>query len=326
MKAIQVGTASSTSTGRVDGMLRIGWLPEGFPMETPVTIVRGPQDGPVVWMHGCVHGNEYCGAFTIHKFLRELDPARLTGAVVALPALNITAFQKSQRMSPFEGFHGGDLNRCFPGKADGNVTEQMGFHIYKHLKQYATHFIDFHTALTADTRWALFAPPDGDVGKEAEAMARAFGFQHTLPTPLDLLGGSAMITAAKHGIPSLIVEAGGIGSAFSPETVADSADRLRNVLRSLRMLPEPAPDHGPMTFFSNFAWVNTTRGGLFRPAVKCGQRIEMNDVVGRYYDLHGELVEETKSPASGIVLAINNSPVMPGGEILIHIGLDPRAA
>ena len=321
MRTIKVGTVSSTSLGRLDGMLRIGWLPDGLPMETPVTIVRGAEESHVLWMHGCVHGNEYCGTFTIHKFLRDLDPNRLRGAVVALPALNVTAFQKNQRMSPFEGFHGGDLNRCFPGKAEGTLTEQMAFHIYNPLREYATHLIDFHTALTADTRWALFAPPTSEA---AEGMARAFGFQHTLPTPLDILGGSAMITAAKDGIPSLIVEAGGIGPAFAPETVADAAERLRNVLRHLGMLPEPATDHGAMTFFSNFAWVNTTRGGLFRPAVKCGQKIAKGDVVGRYYNLHGELVEERKSPASGIVLAINNGPLMPGGEILVHIGLEPR--
>jgi uncharacterized protein len=321
MRTIEVGNVSSTSLGRLDGMLRIGWLPDGLPMETPVTIVRGAEDGNVVWIHGCVHGNEYCGTFTIHKFLRELDPNHLRGAVVALPALNVTAFQRNQRMSPFEGFHGGDLNRCFPGKAEGTLTEQMAFHIYNPLREYATHLIDFHTALTADTRWALFAPPNSQV---AEAMARAFGFQHTLPAPLDILQGSAMITAAKGGIPSLIVEAGGVGPAFSPETVADAAERLRNVLRHLDMLPEPATNHGAMTFFSNFAWVNTTRGGLFRPAVKCGQRIEKGDVVGRYYSLHGELVEESKAPASGIVLAINNGPLMPGGEILVHIGLEPR--
>ena len=47
-------------------------------------------------------------------------------------------------------------------------------------------------------------------------------------------------------------------------------------------------------------------------------------MVGRYYSLHGEMVEESKSPHAGIVLAINNGPLMPGGEILVHIGLDPR--
>jgi predicted deacylase len=324
MKKIEIGTALSEEPGRADGMLQVGFLPDGSPMEIPVTIVRGPEDGPTVWMHGCVHGNEYCGAFSIHALLRELELKR--GTVIALPVLNITGFQRQQRMSPFEGYNGGDLNRCFPGKRDGSLTEQMAFQIYQHLQKHATHFVDLHTAFTADTRWALYAPPSGDKGSVAQGMARAFGFENTLPTPLDTLVGSALIEAAKQGIPGLIIEAGGIGSAFSPETVADSAERFRNVLRHLEMLPGVAIDHGGLTLFSNFAWVNATRGGLFRPAVKCGSRIAKGELVGRYYDGFGDLVEEAKSPFAGIVLAIAAGPVMPNGEILVHVGLDPQPA
>ena len=98
------------------------------------------------------------------------------------------------------------------------------------------------------------------------------------------------------------------------------------MLRHLGLLPEPVADYGPLTFFSNFAWVNATRGGLFRPAVKCGARVRQGDVVGRYYDVFGDLVEEAKCPFSGIVLAIGGGPVMPAGEILIHVGLDPQPA
>jgi predicted deacylase len=60
--------------------------------------------------------------------------------------------------------------------------------------------------------------------------------------------------------------------------------------------------------------------------VKPGQRISKGDVVGRYFDVHGELIEEAKSPHSGIVLAIFNGPAMPTGEVLVHVGLDPREA
>lgn len=324
MKKIEIGTAVSEAPGRVDGMLEVGSLPDGSPMEIPVIIVRGPEDGPTVWMHGCVHGNEYCGAFSIHALTRDLELQR--GTVIALPVLNITAFQRQQRMSPYEGYNGGDLNRCFPGKRDGTLTEQLAFHVFQHLKRHATHFIDVHTAFTADTRWALFAPPAGDKGEVAQGMARAFGFEHTLPTPMDILGGSAMIEAAKQGIPGLIIEAGGIGPAFSPETVADAAERYRNVLRHLGLLPGTTVDHGGLTLFSNFAWVNATRGGLFRPAVKCGQRIAKGALVGRYYDVFGDVVEETKCPFDGVVLAIGGGPVMPNGEVLIHVGLDPRRA
>lgn len=324
LKKIEIGTACSEAPGRVDGMLQVGQLPDGSPMEIPVIIVRAAEEGPTVWMHGCVHGNEYCGAFSIHALLRDLELRR--GTVIALPVLNITAFQRQQRMSPYEGYNGGDLNRCFPGKSNGTLTEQLAFQVFRHLRQHATHFVDFHTAFTADTRWALYAPPSGARSDVAHGMARAFGFANTLPTPLDTLVGSAMIEAAKEGIPGLIVEAGGIGAAFSPETVADSAERLRNVLRHLGLLPGETVDHGGLTTFSNFAWVNATRGGLFQPAVKCGARVEQGDVVGRYYDAFGDLVEEAKTPHAGIVLAISGGPLMPNGEILVHVGLDPQPA
>jgi len=326
MKKISIGTVTLAEAGVAKGMLQVGYLPEGYPMEIPVIAIRGHEPGPTVWLHGCVHGNEYCGAFIIHRLLRALDPKVLKGTVIALPVLNITGFQRNQRMSPFEGYNGGDLNRCFPGKPDGTLTEQMAYQIFRHLREHADYFVDMHTAFTADTRWALFAPRDGELGGKAEAMARAFGFANTLPTPLDILGGSALIEAAKLGIPGLIVEAGGVGAGFAPETVADAAERLQNVLRRLGMLPGAVKDHGKLTFFSNFAWCNATRGGLFRAAVKTGQRIAKGDIVGRYYDVHGDLVEEAKSPHAGIVLAIAGGPVMPNGEILVHVGLDPRAA
>jgi predicted deacylase len=138
MKRIEIGTAVSDGPGVAKGMLRVGDLPDGLPMEIPVIIVQGAQDGPVLWMHGCVHGNEYCGTFSIHRFIRSLDPATLRGVVVALPVLNITGFQRNQRMSPFEGFNGGDLNRHFPGKHDGGtLTDQMAHHIWQHFSKHA---------------------------------------------------------------------------------------------------------------------------------------------------------------------------------------------
>ena len=109
-----------------------------------------------------------------------------------------------------------------------------------------------------------------------------------------------MMTAARDGIPGLIVEAGGIGPGFTPETVADGAERMRNVARLSACCPAPVRrPRRQLALFSNFAWVNATRGGLFRPAVKCGDRIKKGEVVGRYYDVFGELVEEATGLASG---------------------------
>ena len=47
-------------------------------------------------------------------------------------------------------------------------------------------------------------------------------------------------------------------------------------------------------------------------------------LVGRYIGAHGDIVEEVKSPHACIVLAINPGPAMATGDVLVHIGLDPR--
>jgi predicted deacylase len=326
MDIIEVGTARADGPGRFEGMLRVGALPDGAPVEIPVVIIRGREPGPVLWMHACVHGDEYCGTYNVHAFLRSLDPAEVHGAVVALPILNITAFRAYRRMSPFEGFNNGDMNRCFPGKADGGFTEQMAYAVYRELKRHATHLIDFHTAFTSDTRWALYADVGGEVSQVGRRMAEAFGYENTLPTPKGTLVGSAMMTASADGIPAYIVEAGGGGTAFTPETVEDVAERLRNVARAIGLLKGEVTDYGPLTLFSNFHWANAPRGGLFKPAVSCGDEIREGDVVGTYYDLFGDSVGDVHSPASGIVLAHHPGPIIPQGDVLVHIGLNPKRA
>src|SRR2546422_11312317 len=114
MTTIRIGTAVSERMGISRGYLKVGDMPDGRPMQIPVLLGRGAPPGPTLWLHGCVHGNEACGAFVVHRLFRALDPAALSGTLVALPILNITAFRARQRMNPFDRDAGRDLDRCFP--------------------------------------------------------------------------------------------------------------------------------------------------------------------------------------------------------------------
>jgi uncharacterized protein len=324
METIEVGTARAAGPGRVDGVLRIGTMPDGSPIETPVTILRGAGDGPVVWMHGCVHGNEYCGTYAIHEFVRSLDPASVKGAVIALPALNITAFRMRQRSSPFESFNNTDMNRCFPGNPAGGFTEQMAHVVFQGLKRWATHFVDFHTAYTADTRWALYPDSGGEVSRVSRLMAEAFGYEHTLPTPPQTLYNSALMSAGREGIPGFLVEAGGMNANFSLETVRDVAERLRNIGRAIGLLEGPVTRYDALTTFSDFYWATAPRGGLFRATVRCGETIREGQVIGTYSNVFGEEDGVAEAPRAGVVLAIHTGPIIPQGDVLVHIGLDPR--
>ncbi|MGQ0663385.1 MAG: succinylglutamate desuccinylase/aspartoacylase family protein [Pseudomonadota bacterium] len=320
---VGVGSAIAARGKKAEGWLRIGELPDGRPMETPVVAINGAKPGPTLWIEACIHGDEYAGCFILHEFLRSVDPKKLAGALVLLPALNITAFNAAQRTSPFEIHGTGDLNRGFPGDPAGVPTEQMGHAIFREMTRVADYVIDFHTGGTYETRWALFAKVPGKVGVKSEAMARAFGFDPLLPTPPTTLRSSAFINAAKKGIPAMIVESGGFGSAFDEKLVADGAERLGNVARHLKMLAGAVQDYGKLRYLTDFAWINAPTGGLYRPTVRGGETIRRGEVIGRYFDLYGDPIGEVKSPQDGIVLTANPGPMMTNGDTLIQIGLHP---
>jgi predicted deacylase len=323
-KPLIVGTATAKPGTKSTGWLQLAELPDGQPLQIPVIAVRGAKPGPTLWVEACIHGDEYAGTFIIHEFIRRLNPKAMSGNVVAVPALNITAFQAGKRTSPFEIHGTGDLNRNFPGSADGTLTEQMGHAIFSAITKTADYLIDFHTGYVRETRWLLYANVEGVVGKMSERLARAYGFDVILPAPPTTLGASAFMNAAKRGIPSIIVESGGFGPAFDDRIVADSAERLVNVARMLGIVSGKPAERGKLTYVADFAWVNSRQGGLFRPSVLGGQRIAKGDVIGRFYDLYGELVEEARAPASGIVLTLHPGPMMATGDTLIQIGVNPR--
>jgi predicted deacylase len=327
MRIIEIGSARSEGPGIVRGFLPLAFLLTGEAVEAPIVIARGRQEGPVIWIQACLHGNEYCGTFIVQRFLRELDLDHLVGTVVVVPVVNTPAFRANRRLTPYDGYHGGDLNRLFPGRAGGSMTEQMAHAFWTALSTTSPDYlVDFHTAFTADTGWTLFCPPDGALGEKAAGLARAFGYPHAMPTPPERLRGSALVAAAEAGIPALIAEAGGMGASFTEEVVADGAERLRNVLRQVGILPGAVTDYGPITYVRDFLWLTAIQGGLFRRAVSCGDRVSRGAVLGRSYDAYGTLVDEMRCPEDGIVLAIANLPALPSGEILSLVGVDPRAA
>lgn len=73
---------------------------DGSAFEIPVMIVNGAKPGPNLWVQGCIHGDEYDGAWAVVELVNSLDPAELSGAFIGMPALNIGGFQARQRTNP----------------------------------------------------------------------------------------------------------------------------------------------------------------------------------------------------------------------------------
>ena len=92
-----------------------GWLP------VPIACVRNGE-GPTVLLFSGVHGDEYEGQITLSKLICDLEPAAVSGRIILLPMANLPAGKAGLRTSPIDGLN---LNRVFPGDADGTPTPAL---------------------------------------------------------------------------------------------------------------------------------------------------------------------------------------------------------
>jgi N2-acetyl-L-2,4-diaminobutanoate deacetylase len=105
----------------------------------------GVQHGVLRLPHsrdGGNHGDEYEGPIALFDLARTLDPAEVHGTVIIVPALNYPAFRAGTRTSPIDR---GNLNRSFPGRPDGTVTEKIADYVQRVLLPISDLVLDFHS-------------------------------------------------------------------------------------------------------------------------------------------------------------------------------------
>ncbi|WP_454702942.1 N(2)-acetyl-L-2,4-diaminobutanoate deacetylase DoeB [Agrobacterium burrii] len=107
----------------------------------PICIIAN-GDGPTALLTGGNHGDEYEGPAALFELAHTLDPADVSGRIIIVPALNYPAFRAGTRTSPIDR---GNLNRSFPGRPDGTVTEKIADYVTRHLIPLADIVLDFHS-------------------------------------------------------------------------------------------------------------------------------------------------------------------------------------
>jgi N-alpha-acetyl-L-2,4-diaminobutyrate deacetylase len=107
----------------------------------PIAVIRNGT-GPTALLTGGNHGDEYEGPLALFELARTLDPKDVSGTVIIVPAMNYPAFQAGTRTSPIDK---GNMNRSFPGKPDGTVTEKIADYFQRELLPRANIVLDFHS-------------------------------------------------------------------------------------------------------------------------------------------------------------------------------------
>ena len=95
---------------------------------------------------------------------------------------------------------------------------------------------------------------------------------------------------------------------------------LRNVLRLLKVLPgapEPVP---PPVHLTQFLWLRSEHRGCWYPAIRAGERVAKDQLIGVIRDYWCEPLAEHRAPADGVALFVVTSLAINPTDPLTGIG------
>lgn len=114
---------------------------KGTEVSMPATFIEGKKPGKQILITGGVHGGEYPCIETAIQLAKHIDPMEVAGTIVIIHPVNVPAFYaKLQYYGPYDGKN---LNRVFPGKALGTVSERIAYTVHQ-LQLAADFYIDLH--------------------------------------------------------------------------------------------------------------------------------------------------------------------------------------
>ena len=294
--------------------LELSGFSGGIELRIPFHLLLGRARKPRVLLIAGVHGDEYEGVAALHEVAKEIDPGAINGAIVVVPVANPQAFYAGTRRNPVDL---GDLNRSFPGKANGSMSERLAYLLFHNFVLGSDAVLSMHGwgREAAVVPYVECTAQRTGVGEGSFAIARDLGLEYL--HPYDWPAGLLVAAATERGIPSVEVEVGGMGTVTTAglKTYAAVIYRFLAHLKLIDLGHTPPPAYkivGHSDCLSNHA-------GLFRSRVKVGEVVKEGDLLGTTHDLAGECLEEVHSPRAGTVAILRTFASVQPGDRLIQL-------
>lgn len=274
----------------------------------PLGIAKGDEPGPTLAVIAGIHASEYAAQDGVQKFWESLDPSKLRGKVMVVLAADVTALCAHHIY--FNPVDEKNLNRIWPGKADGTLSEVIAHKITEEVVRKADALIDCHGG-EFDESMAYYVitckKGDPELDERTLSLAKALGvpFIEVADAYAEWLGnGTCVGEAVKSGVSAMCIEAGDRGERWVQDISAVFTS-LNNALKHLDMIDgEPVPWAGKPVFLKEGIIVKSSFEGLLEPVVPLGSWIEKDAVFARIYDFDGTLLEELQAKEAGTVLTM----------------------
>ncbi|MFC7069617.1 succinylglutamate desuccinylase/aspartoacylase family protein [Halobaculum lipolyticum] len=312
-------------------------LPSGVPLQTTVHTYTpdadgdDADDGPTVYVQAAQHGREINGTAVCRRLHDDLRDADLAGTVHVVPVADPLTFDTVSYTTP-EAYDSvnPNMNRCWPGDADGTLHERMAATLWAYAGD-ADYIVDLHTGSRDMLTHTVYLRGD----EACRALAEAFGtdllLAETAGDDADdewasrNFGGKLRVAATMEGIPSITPEL-----AHNKELVDDAIETgvagTKHALRHAGALDDDGdvPDWDGARARNHLGRVTADDSGLFRAAadLAVGDEVVEGKYVGEVYDpTTYEVLQEATADRSGVVYSVAREATVTAGQTLVGIAI-----
>lgn len=294
--------------------LPVAQLPDHTPLSLNVVVVHGGRPGPVVFVSGAVHGDEVIGVEVIRRVLSAgdlADPGAVSGTLIAIPIVNGIGFLNRSRYLPDRR----DLNRCFPGSADGPLADRLAHLFLSEIVARSDVGIDLHSA--SNHRENLPQVRIDQVDGEPLRLAKAFGAPVIMEAPVR--DGSLREAAKAVGKPVLLYESGE-ALRFDETAVRFGVSGVLAVMAAMGMIAAaPHPEGAAPVVSHSSHWLRAPEGGVFRALKALGDGVQEGAVLGVIADPLGSKERLVTARANGLIIGRALLPLVNRGDALFHV-------
>jgi len=283
----------------------------------PVLVVNGVTSGPTLCLTAAVHGDELNGIEVVRRIVHEIDPEKLSGAVIGVPIVNLQGFRRASRYLPDRR----DLNRHFPGREKGSYASRIAHSFFTNIIEHCHYLIDIHTGSLSRTnlpqiRANLLLP-------EVASLAEKMGSIVVLQSQGAI--GTLRRAAAEAGIPAVTLEAGAPNN-LQKDAVEQGVKSVLSAMSSLGLTSQKSFwKRSEEPVFYQSTWIRARQGGILFSKIELGDTVKKGHVLGLLSDPITNKTTEISAPIEGRVIGMALNQVMYPGFAAYHIGLKSSA-
>ena len=288
----------------------------------PAAVLHGTRPGKTMLITAGVHGGEYVGIQAAIELSQKLKIQKVAGTIIIVKVINVPAFER--RNGSMGLTDGKNLNREFPGNPKGTEMERLAWAVSHELQPAADYYIDLHSGDDYEqlTSYVYYA---GMADEKTVSQSRRMAEQVDVPYMVrsNVASGGAYNYAASQGIPSILIERGGMG-AWTSEEVRSTRRDVRNILCHLGIY-QGKKDY--RTYYpldvTDICYQDASRDGLWYPFKKPSDMIREGEILGEVRDYEGGLLELSVAEYDGVILyqtgtlqVLGDGPMIAYGKIV----------